>query len=112
MRDRQLRSSRYHARIRAGRGSDLVSRHLEGYRVSNRVSICRRLTTMRAPLGYFVTFRALGTGLQGDERGSVDGKRNRYGTPRIPANRRWHRYNERSLSRIAYVDKDYSGPLP
>ena len=51
-----------------------------------------------APLGYFVTFRAFGTWLHGDERGSVDRKHNRYGTPRIPANKRWHRYNERTLS--------------
>ncbi|HKO45349.1 MAG TPA: transposase [Pyrinomonadaceae bacterium] len=52
-----------------------------------------------APLGYFVTFRAFGTWLHGDERGSVDRKRNRYGTPRIPPNKPWYRHNERTLSR-------------
>ena len=51
------------------------------------------------PLGYFVTFRAFGTWLHGDEKGSVDRFHNRYGTPRIPPNKKWHRYNERTLSR-------------
>jgi len=49
------------------------------------------------PLAYFITFRAHGTWLHGDSRGSVDRFRNRYGTPRIPADVRWHRYNERTM---------------
>jgi REP element-mobilizing transposase RayT len=49
------------------------------------------------PLAYLITFRAFGTGLHGDSRGSVDRFHNRYGSPLIPANRRWHQYNERAL---------------
>ena len=51
----------------------------------------------RFPLGYLITFRAHGTWLHGDSRGSVDRFRNCYGTPRIPADVRWERYNERIL---------------
>ena len=51
----------------------------------------------RLPLGYLITFRAHGTWLHGDPRGSVDRFRNRYGTPAIPADVRWHRYNERTM---------------
>ena len=38
------------------------------------------------PLALFLTFRAYGTWLHGDERGSVDRHNNLYGTPRIPPN--------------------------
>ena len=40
------------------------------------------------PLAYFVSFRTYGTLLHGDERGSVDRKQNKYGTPRIAPNKR------------------------
>jgi len=43
------------------------------------------------PLAYFITFRAYGTWLHGDKRGSVDRHNNRYGTPRIPRNDTWRR---------------------
>jgi REP element-mobilizing transposase RayT len=36
------------------------------------------------PLGYLITFRAYGTWLHGDERGSVDRDHHRYGTPALP----------------------------
>src|SRR5687768_5350659 len=36
------------------------------------------------PLALFITFRAYGTWLHGDSRGSVDRHNNAYGTPRIP----------------------------
>ena len=40
------------------------------------------------PLAYLITFRCYGTWLHGDERGAMDRRsNNRYGTPRIPANR-------------------------
>ena len=51
----------------------------------------------RLPLGYLITFRAHGTWLHGDARGSIDRFHNRYGTPDIPQNTRWHRYNERTM---------------
>ena len=51
------------------------------------------------PLAYLITFRAYGTWLHGDSRGSVDRFHNRYGAPLIPANRRWQQYNERVLKR-------------
>jgi len=37
------------------------------------------------PLALLITFRAYGTWLHGDERGSIDRNNNVYGTPRIPA---------------------------
>jgi hypothetical protein len=51
----------------------------------------------RFPLGYLITFRAHGTWLHGDARGSVVRFRNQYGTPRIAADARWERYNERMM---------------
>jgi REP element-mobilizing transposase RayT len=51
----------------------------------------------RFPLAYLITFRAHGTWLHGDLRGSVDRFRNQYGTPRIPVDERWESYNERIM---------------
>ena|ERR1044072_3681962 len=51
----------------------------------------------RIPLGYLITFRTYGTWLHGDPRGSVDRFHNRYGTPTISPDVRWHRYNERIM---------------
>src|SRR5215813_10753529 len=51
----------------------------------------------RAPVGFFITFRAHGTWLHGDSRGAVDRFRNRYATPGIPADARWQRHNENTL---------------
>ena len=51
----------------------------------------------RLPLGYLITFRAHGTWLHGDSRGSIDRFRNRHETPYIPADVRWQRYNERVM---------------
>ena len=49
------------------------------------------------PLAYLITFRSYGTWLHGDERGSVDRFHNRFGTPRIPYNRNWKKYNRLTL---------------
>jgi REP element-mobilizing transposase RayT len=51
----------------------------------------------RIPLGYLISFRAYGTWLHGDSRGSIDRFHNRYLTPYIPLNEPWHAYNERML---------------
>ncbi len=51
----------------------------------------------RIPLGYLITFRRDGTWLHGDKRGSVDRFHNRFGTPRIPHNEQWKKYNRREL---------------
>jgi REP element-mobilizing transposase RayT len=51
----------------------------------------------RIPLGYLITFRAYGTWLHGDARGSVDRFHNQYGAPDIPRNERWRGYNERMM---------------
>ena len=59
----------------------------------------------RIPLGYLITFRSHGTWLHGDSRGAVDRYRNRYGTPRIAADERWQRYNERVM-KLAAVKLD------
>ena len=45
------------------------------------------------PLAYFITFRGYGTWLHGDRRGSVDRFHNIYGTPRMPHNPSWQKYN-------------------
>ena len=49
------------------------------------------------PLAYLVTFRSRGTWLHGDERGSIDRFNNDYGSPRIPSDERWYRYNSEIL---------------
>src|SRR5687768_11963972 len=38
------------------------------------------------PLAYLISFRCYGTWLHGDERGSVNRKQNRYGSPLLPPN--------------------------
>ena len=52
----------------------------------------------RIPLGYLISFRAYGTWLHGDARGSIDRFHNRYHTPYMPLNEHWHAYNERQLN--------------
>jgi REP element-mobilizing transposase RayT len=49
------------------------------------------------PLAYFISFRTYGTWLHGDKRGSIDRFHNKYGSPYIPPNEKWHRYNQRRL---------------
>jgi REP element-mobilizing transposase RayT len=49
------------------------------------------------PLAYFLSFRSYGTWLHGDKRGSVDRFHNRYGSPRLPENVNWFKYNQWSL---------------
>ena len=49
------------------------------------------------PLAYFISFRTYGTWLHGDSRGSIDRFHNRYRSPYIPPNAKWHRYNQRQL---------------
>jgi REP element-mobilizing transposase RayT len=46
------------------------------------------------PLAYLISFRAYGTWLHGDQRGSVDRHHNRFGTPRIAPNEPWRKYNQ------------------
>ena len=55
------------------------------------------------PLGYLITFRTYGTWLHGDERGSIDRFHNRFGTPRIPQNKQWKKYNRSLLSQPPVV---------
>jgi len=49
------------------------------------------------PLAYFISFRTYATWLHGDKRGSIDRFHNQYGSPYIPRNDRWHRYNQQQL---------------
>src|SRR6266508_4564324 len=49
------------------------------------------------PLAYLITFRAYGTWLHGDQRGSVNRFHNRFGTSLIDPNKRWRKYNHRLL---------------
>jgi REP element-mobilizing transposase RayT len=52
----------------------------------------------RFPAGYLITFRAYGTWLHGDKRGSVDRFHNRFRSPRIPQNDHWKKYNRSLLT--------------
>jgi REP element-mobilizing transposase RayT len=49
------------------------------------------------PLAYLITFRAYGTWLHGDRRGSVDRFHNRFGCPLIAQNERWRKHNQSVL---------------
>jgi REP element-mobilizing transposase RayT len=49
------------------------------------------------PLAHLITFRCYGTWLHGDERGSIDRFHNRYKSPYMDPNKRWHRYNAEAL---------------
>jgi REP element-mobilizing transposase RayT len=50
-----------------------------------------------SPLAYLISFRTYGTWLHGDKRGSIDRFHNRYGTPYMPPNAKWHSYNQQQL---------------
>lgn len=63
------------------------------------------------PLAYFISFRTYGTWLHGDERGSVNRRQNKYGTPRIAPNARLQRA-ERKLLKHPPVKLDaYQRPV-
>lgn len=49
------------------------------------------------PLAYLITFRCYGTWLHGDERGSVDRFHNKYESPYISPNKKWHKFNTKQL---------------
>jgi REP element-mobilizing transposase RayT len=49
------------------------------------------------PLAYLITLRCYGTWLHGDRRGSIDRFHNRYKSPYIEPNHRWHRHNAQAL---------------
>ncbi len=49
------------------------------------------------PLAYLITFRCYGTWLHGDELGSIDRFHNRYKSPYLQPNERWHQYNTQTL---------------
>jgi REP element-mobilizing transposase RayT len=49
------------------------------------------------PLAYLITFRCYGTWLHGDKRGSIDRFHNRYKSPYIEPNQRWHHHNTQLL---------------
>jgi REP element-mobilizing transposase RayT len=49
------------------------------------------------PLAYLISFRAHGTWLHGDNRGSIDRFHNGYGSPYIAPNESWHWYNRELL---------------
>jgi REP element-mobilizing transposase RayT len=49
------------------------------------------------PLAYFISFRAYGTWLHGDKRGSIDRFHNRYRAPYIQSSDKWQHYNEQRL---------------
>ena len=51
------------------------------------------------PLAYFISFRAYGTWLHGDARGSIDRFNNRYKSPYIRPNDKWQQHNQQLLRR-------------
>jgi REP element-mobilizing transposase RayT len=57
----------------------------------------RQFEFIDQPLGYLISFRAYGTWLHGDKRGSVNRYHNKYGTPRLRPNEGWRKYNEAKL---------------
>ena len=50
------------------------------------------------PLAYLITFRSYGTWLHGDQRGSIDRFYNRYKSPYLYPDERWHRHNTAVLA--------------
>lgn len=70
-----------------------------GSRVRYRLpASMREFPDEHIPMAYLVTFRAYGTWLHGDKRGSVDRFHNRFGTPRIAHNERWRKHNRSLLT--------------
>jgi REP element-mobilizing transposase RayT len=65
----------------------------------------REFSDDHTPLGYLITFRAYGTWLHGDERGSVDRFHRTYGTPMLPPSIQRANY-ERRLRRQQPVHLD------
>src|SRR5258705_4084644 len=49
------------------------------------------------PLACLISFRTYGTWLHGDKRGSIDRFHNRYRSPYIPPNEKWHQYKQQLL---------------
>jgi REP element-mobilizing transposase RayT len=49
------------------------------------------------PIGYLISFRAYGTWLHGDERGSTDRHQNTYGSPKYPGIDRWKKISAARL---------------
>ena len=52
----------------------------------------------RIPFGCLITFRAYGTWLHGDKRGSVDRFHKTFGTPMLPPNAKRKQYEQRLLT--------------
>jgi REP element-mobilizing transposase RayT len=57
------------------------------------------------PLAYLITFRGYGTWLHGDRRGSVDRFHNEFGSPRLPPNEPWRKYNQQLLKHLPVIMK-------
>jgi REP element-mobilizing transposase RayT len=55
------------------------------------------------PLAYFISFRSYGTWLHGDQRGSINRFHNQYGTPYLPANKRWQSHNHQKLKTSSLI---------
>src|SRR6185369_16121604 len=55
------------------------------------------------PLAYFISFRSYSTWLHGDKRGSIDRFHNRYGDPYLPANKAWHRHNQKQIKTDPFI---------
>jgi len=49
---------------------------------------------IEVPLAYLISFRTARSWLHGDKRGSIDRFHNGYGSPYLPPNERWWRYNQ------------------
>jgi hypothetical protein len=94
--------------VSTGSGSDRVSpsRWERVRSIATRLQVslldrCEMLTSVwndtDIPLAYLITFRCYGTWLHGDERGSIDRFHNRYKSPYIAPNQRWHDHNTQAL---------------
>ena len=58
----------------------------------------QEFTDDHIPLAFFITFRSYGTWLHGNERGSVDRRHRRFGTPMLPPNPIRQAYERRLLN--------------
>src|SRR5678816_3346167 len=57
----------------------------------------------RIPLGYLISFRAYGTWLHGDTRGSIDRFHNRYGDPYLLPDVQWKQYNFKQIKTDPFI---------
>jgi len=88
------------------RPEDVVElRRIDLSAVPAATSTCEMWNDTDTPLAYFISFRAYGTWLHGDKRGSIDRFHNQYRKPYAKSNDKWLRYNEQRLQSAPLILK-------